>query len=154
MLLSGHQTVPDARFGGDVVYHLWLSLTADDHVPHRTAREEHSACMGSLQRTGRVSRSSSFESASGVRPAAERRSVMPLKHRPIVVICLGAIIALVGISFFLGAHALTMPPRGQTYNLTDVELHEALWCAFGIGLMFCGAVIGAAGLFAWCRSGA
>lgn len=36
-----------------------------------------------LQRTGRASRSSQFESASAARPAAERRSVMP-KETPVL----------------------------------------------------------------------
>src|SRR4051794_23731352 len=38
-----------------------------------------------LQRTGRASRSSSVESASGARPAAERRSVMPPPFPPIII---------------------------------------------------------------------
>ena len=66
--------------------------------------------------------------------------------------CLGAVIALLGICFFGGARAIVMPPAGQNYNPYDVNLHEAMWSAFGIGLMLCGTIVAAVGLAAWCRS--
>jgi hypothetical protein len=48
-----------------------------------------------LQRTGRASRSLWFESASGARPAAERRSVIPVSWRPLTILAVCASVLLV-----------------------------------------------------------
>lgn len=73
-----------------------------------------------LQRTGRASRSSSLASASGARPAAERRSVMPLSRRSKIALCIAALFAVyVGGYLFVRSQHWLVHRSGFAYGNTD-----------------------------------
>lgn len=71
--------------------------------------------------------------------------------RPQTTIVVGALIAILGISLFLAAHAISTP-SGVTFTPSERDLHEILWAAFGTAMMLGGLGIVAVGLLAWCRN--
>jgi hypothetical protein len=88
-----------------------------------------------------------LEYAARPPPPPPRRRVT----RDEIVALLGAATALIGTVLFACAHKLT---DYDTLVAEHARLHELLWAAFGIALLLAGAMIAAAGLSAWCRSGA
>lgn len=76
---------------------------------------------------------------------------LPLKRmtRGVIVVLIGAAIALIGTVFFACAHTLA----DQNGVLEEhIRLHELLWAAFGLALLLAGASIAAVGLRSWCRN--
>jgi hypothetical protein len=78
----------------------------------------------------------------------------PAAQRGVVVVIVGAFIALVGAIVFFCSEAITAPPRGQAYSMDHRLLQEQLWGAFGIAVLLAGTIIAAVGLASWCRGDA
>ena len=79
---------------------------------------------------------------------------MPHRKRPLLVIAIGAVIAVIGVILFLSAHAIATPGVGQTFVASERDRHEALWAAFGIAVWLGGVIVAAVGLSAWLRDAA
>jgi hypothetical protein len=76
----------------------------------------------------------------------------PRTRRCMIVIGIGAVIALVGVIVFCSAHAISTPTAPS--NFDDWQLREVLWAVFGITLLLIGAILATVGLTLWCRNDA